>query len=114
MSRGPRIGADDIIPRHLRGGVEAPSGVTLPAGATLADARRQLVLRTFASTGGDVERAAKAVGVPVEEARAELAALIMGKDGSRTNGHARPAPAAPPAKGREAKAKTTSKGKKGR
>ena len=116
MSRGPRIGTEDIVPRHLRNAVQVPEGVTLPVGATLADARRQLVLRTFASTGGDVERAAKAVGVPVEEARAELAALVMGGDGARTNGQARSGSTRAPSKGRETKArgKGAAKGKKGR
>jgi hypothetical protein len=61
------------------------SAITLPAGSTLADARRQLVLRTFASTGADVERTAKMLGLGAGEVRAELASLIGGRqDGAAT------------------------------
>ena len=63
MSRGPRISASDVTPRHLRQSGEIPSAVTISVGSSVADARRQLVLRTFASTGGDVERSAKTLGI---------------------------------------------------
>ena len=46
----------DIMPRHLRSGDGMPAALTIPVGATAAEARRQLVLRTFASTSGDAER----------------------------------------------------------
>ena len=51
--RGATIGPADIMPRHLRSGGEMPDALTIPVGATVADARRQLVLRTFASAIGD-------------------------------------------------------------
>src|SRR5688500_14087865 len=53
MARGDVVSPADIMPRHLRMSPESSSMVSLPAGATVADARRQLVLRTFAATGGD-------------------------------------------------------------
>src|SRR6478609_11178386 len=65
MSRSTTIGPDDIIPRHLRGSGEMPAALTIPVGATAAEARRQLVLRTFASTSGDATRTAKVLGLSV-------------------------------------------------
>jgi hypothetical protein len=49
-------------------------------GSSVAAARRQLVLRTFASTGGEHERTARLLGLPVEEVQAELASF-MGTNG---------------------------------
>jgi DNA-binding NtrC family response regulator len=90
MARGPRIASEDIIPRRLRVTAEFPTSVTIPVGATIAEARRQMVLKTFASTAGDVERTARTLGLPAAELRAELALLI----GDRNAGGAA-APAAP-------------------
>jgi hypothetical protein len=64
------------MPRHLRNSGEVSSTVTIQVGATVSDARRQLVLRTFASTGGDAGRTSKLLGVSMEEVRADLLALI--------------------------------------
>src|SRR3954463_3929981 len=75
MSRGTTISASDIIPRHLRGGGEMPAALTIPAGATAAEARQQLVLRTFAATSGDVARAGKVLGLSEAEVRNELTML---------------------------------------
>src|SRR5687767_5936947 len=80
MAKGETISADDITPRHLRTSGEFPSAMTIPAGTSLADTRKQLVLRTFASTSGDATRTAKIVGISPEEVKAEIASLI------RTNG----------------------------
>jgi NADP-dependent 3-hydroxy acid dehydrogenase YdfG len=67
--------------------------MTVPEGASLADTKRRLVLRTFASTGGDAARTAKIVGISPEDVKNEIASLI------RTNGdgnHAEPvSPVAP-------------------
>jgi DNA-binding NtrC family response regulator len=83
MARGTTISAADIVPRHLRTTGEMPAVVSVPVGSSLADAKRQLVLRTFASTGGDVERSAKLLGMPTTELRGELARLLStnGSDG---------------------------------
>jgi DNA-binding NtrC family response regulator len=78
MSRGTTISASDIIPRHLRGGGEMPAALTIPVGATAAEARQQLVLRTFASTSGDVARTGKVLGLSEAEVRKELTTLIGG------------------------------------
>jgi DNA-binding NtrC family response regulator len=78
MSRGTTISASDIIPRHLRAGGEMPAALTIPVGATAAEARQQLVLRTFASTSGDIGRTAKVLGLSEPEVRNELTALIGG------------------------------------
>src|SRR6478735_2040491 len=78
MSRNPTIGPEDIIPRHLRGSGEMPAALTIPVGATAAEARRQLVLRTFASTSGDAARTAKVLGLSEEDVRAELLTLLNG------------------------------------
>jgi DNA-binding NtrC family response regulator len=81
MARGTTISAADIVPRHLRTSGEIPTMVSVPVGSSLADAKRQLVLRTFASTGGDVERSAKLLGMPTMELRGELARLLSTNGG---------------------------------
>jgi DNA-binding NtrC family response regulator len=76
MSRGSTIGPADIIPRHLRGGGEMPTALTIPVGATAAEARQQLVLRTFASTSGDAARTGKVLGLSEQDVRTEMLALL--------------------------------------
>jgi len=76
LSRASTIGLNDVVPRHLRNSTEAPAAVSLPVGSTLVDARRQLTLKTFSMTGGDVERTAHMLGTTPGEVRAELAALV--------------------------------------
>ncbi|HEU4565878.1 MAG TPA: sigma-54 dependent transcriptional regulator [Gemmatimonadaceae bacterium] len=78
MARGKAIGAEDIMPRHLRTSGQVPAVVTLPVGSTLADARRKLVLSAVANADGNLERAAKVSRLSVAEVRAELAALLDG------------------------------------
>jgi DNA-binding NtrC family response regulator len=79
MSRGTTIGPSDIIPRHLRNGGGMPAALTIPLGATAAEARQQLVLRTFASTSGDTGRTAKVLGLSEREVRGELLSLVTGE-----------------------------------
>lgn len=76
MSRAATIGLNDVVPRHLRNSTEAPAAVSLPVGSTIADARRQLTLKTLSMTGGDVERTAHMLGTTPGDVRAELAALV--------------------------------------
>jgi DNA-binding NtrC family response regulator len=76
MTRSDRIMASDIMPRHIRLAGDTSPPMTVPEGASLADTRRQLVLRTFASTKGDMARTAKIVGIPLEDVRAEMSSLI--------------------------------------
>ena len=78
MSRGTTIGPSDIIPRHLRNGGGMPAALTIPGGATAAEARQQLVLRTFASTAGDMARTSKVLGLSEREVRGELMVLVAG------------------------------------
>lgn len=79
MSRTDKIKAADIMPRHLRRGHEVNTSMTVPPGATLADTRRQLVLRAFASTNGDYARTAIVVGMTPADVRAEIASLLNGQ-----------------------------------
>jgi two-component system response regulator HydG len=79
MSRGTTIGPSDIIPRHLRNGGGIPAALTIPVGATAAEARQQLVLRTFASTAGDAQRTGKVLGLSEREVRGDLLGLINGQ-----------------------------------
>src|SRR5687767_3228749 len=107
MSRSSTIGAADIVPRHLRASGEVPAVVNVPVGSSLADAKRQLILRTFASTGGDVERSAKLLGTSTGELRGELSRLLGSNGG---DAGARPekrsvSAAAPKTKKEEPKAK---------
>jgi DNA-binding NtrC family response regulator len=85
MAKGDTITAEDIIPRHIRLSGEVPA-MTVPAGASLADTRRQLVLRAFASASGDAHRAAKIVGITPAEVKAEIAALIHTNGESHADG----------------------------
>jgi DNA-binding NtrC family response regulator len=78
MSRGATITANDIIPRHLRAGGEMPAALTIPVGATAAEARQQLVLRTYASTSGDLQRTSKVLGLTEQEVRTEMLSLLNG------------------------------------
>jgi DNA-binding NtrC family response regulator len=81
MVRGQTIGLSDLVLRHQRRGDELAPNVSIPVGSSMADARRQLVLRTFASTGGEFERTAKILGVPVEDVRAEIASFVQTNGG---------------------------------
>jgi len=81
MGKGERITAADIMPRHIRRGADGSVAISLPPEATLADTRRQLVLRALASTNGDYARAATIIGMSAGDVRAEIASLIGG------NGH---------------------------
>ena len=106
MSRGTTISAADIMPRHLRASGEMPAVVSVPVGSSLADAKKQLVLRTFASTGGDLERSAKLLGTSTGELRAELSRLVTsnGDGGARAEKRPAIAPVSKPKK-EDAKAK---------
>jgi two-component system response regulator HydG len=81
MTRGDKIKAEDIMPRHLRRAQDPNTSITVPPGATLADTRRQLVLRAFASTNGDYARTATIVGMSPGDVRAEIASLLNGRTG---------------------------------
>ncbi len=99
MGHEHKIKANDIMPRHLRRGSETSTTITLQPGATLADTRRQLVLRAFASTNGDYSRTATIVGMSPEDVRAEITSLLNGNGKSEKAPVKVPArPAAPPAK----------------
>jgi DNA-binding NtrC family response regulator len=76
MSRGDKIDLNDIMPRHLRTSGEMPMSVSIPVGASMSDAKRQVVLRTFASNGGDLARTAKMLGMSEGEVRSELVGLL--------------------------------------
>jgi DNA-binding NtrC family response regulator len=110
MSRGDKIKAADIMPRHLHRTGEFATPITVAPGATLAETRRQLVLRAFASTNGDYTRTATIVGMSPADVRAEIASLLNGKPGespaaATSNGSrvARPAEL-PPAAAKASKA----------
>ena len=107
MAQGDKIKAGDIMPRHLRRG-DSSMSITVPPGATLADTRRQLVLRAFASANGDYNRAATIVGMSAAEVRAEIASLLNGRPAeaagaSGSNGSARAQKEPTPPAGKVAK-----------
>jgi DNA-binding NtrC family response regulator len=82
MSRGEIITLTDVMPRHLRNAGTVASSVTIAVGASMSDARKQLVLTTFASTNGDPERTAKVLGVSADDVKRDLLALINGTPAS--------------------------------
>lgn len=96
MTRSEKIQAADIMPRHLRLAGEGTAPMTVPEGASLADTKKQLVLRTFASTSGDANRTAKIVGISPEDVRTEIASLIR-TNGAHHDGTSGPASAPAPA-----------------
>jgi hypothetical protein len=71
--------------------VDPSASITVPPGATLADTRRQLVLRAFASTNGDYSRTATIVGMTPADVRSEIASLLNGSaaagDGASNGAH---------------------------
>ena len=81
MSRADKITLHDLMPRHLKAGGQVSSSVTIPVGSSMADAQRQLVLRSFASANGDVERTATMLGMSADAVRSELLGLLGGADG---------------------------------
>ena len=78
MSRGDKIQLQDLLPRHVKMAGDVPSSVTIPVGSSMADAPRQLVVRTFATANGDPERAAKMLGLTADDVRREIRALLDG------------------------------------
>jgi hypothetical protein len=76
MARGSRVTIDDLASRRHRTTGEFATVVSVPVGSSLADTRRVLVLKTFANANGDLLKTAKTVGITVNEARAELQALL--------------------------------------
>jgi DNA-binding NtrC family response regulator len=76
LARGEKISLTDVMPRHLRLPGEASATVTIPVGASYSDGRRRMFLQTLASTGGDLSRTAKLLGVGEDDLRAELMSLI--------------------------------------
>ena len=78
MSRGDKITLQDLIPRHLKANGDIPTTLTIPVGSTMADAQRQLVLRTLANASGDVERASKLLGMAPDDVRNEVMTLLGG------------------------------------
>ena len=77
LARGDQIELSDLMPRHLKA-ADTPSTLTISVGSSLADAQRQLVLRTFANANGDAERAAKVLGMQASDVRRELLILLEG------------------------------------
>ena len=115
MVRGQTIGLSDLVLRHQRRADDLATTVSIPVGSSIAEARKQLVLRTFASTGGEYERTAKMLGVPADEVRAELASFFNG-NGSGAVEHSPDravarAAAAPTRRAEAAKPKPAQKGK---
>jgi DNA-binding NtrC family response regulator len=95
MARGDKIEATDIIPRHLTSASTSSAPLTISAGTSLAETRKQLVLRTFASTGGDVARTAKIVGMSLADVHSELASLLNGNGDAGAGAERAKAPSAP-------------------
>ena len=76
MARSDKIQLSDLLPRHLRQAAEVPATVSIAVGSSMQDAQRQLVLRTFATANGDVERTGKMLGMNADDVRRELLALL--------------------------------------
>ena len=88
MARTETIGAADVMPRHLRNSSDMPALTIEVGNTTVAEARKQLVLRTLAQTGGDVQRTAKLLGLEVKDVVRELFAVAGENGAARMNGDA--------------------------
>src|ERR1044071_4763003 len=95
MARGDKITLNDVMPRHLRLPGEGATSVTIPAGSSMSDARRRMYLQTLASTGGDLPRTAKLLGVGEDEVRQELLSLLEGSPAAGRGSLPAPPVAAP-------------------
>src|SRR4051812_30943874 len=95
LARGEKISLNDVMPRHLRLPGEASATVTIPVGASFSDGRRRMFLQTLASTGGDLSRTAKLLGVGPDDVRKELESL-MEESPAKENGSNGGAPVAAP------------------
>ena len=82
LSRSTEVSTADLLPRHLKGTLDNLGPITLPVGSSMADARRQLALRTFAQHNGDMPRAASTLGLEEAQLRNELLAMISLPDPS--------------------------------
>ena len=85
LAHGPVITKAQLQPRLLRPTPDTGMSVTVSVGESAQDARRQLVLKTLASTGGDFVRASKMLGMGESEIRADLAAIITNGCGEATH-----------------------------
>lgn len=104
MTRSDKISLSDLMPRHLKHTTDVPASVTIPVGSSVADAQRQLVLRTFASANGDAVRAGKLLGLEPDEVRRELLTLLNASGGAEdgsvdVNGRVLRRPSTTPAAG---------------
>jgi two-component system response regulator HydG len=82
LATGPVITRAEIMPRHQRApsSVDSSAGVNVSVGTSLSAVRRQLALRTLASTDGDIVRAATTLGITPAELRAEVATLLRDRE----------------------------------
>src|SRR5687767_10203896 len=53
LARTDTLTLQDLMPRHLKNAQNVPSTMTIAVGSSMADAQRQLMLRTFATANGD-------------------------------------------------------------
>jgi DNA-binding NtrC family response regulator len=109
MARGDKLTLQDLMPRHLKTAGGA-STLTIPVGSSMADAQRQLVLRTFANSNGDADKAAKTLGMQPDDVRRHLLSLLNvsdaednGRGGRRTPATSTAATEAPASKAKPAK-----------
>jgi DNA-binding NtrC family response regulator len=109
LARGDKITLSDVMPRHLRLPGESGGAVTIPVGSSMSDARRRMFLQTLSSTGGDLERTAKLLGVGEDEVRQELISLLDGAPADKGSGSSSPPVAAPKTPLPTAKKATTKK-----
>jgi DNA-binding NtrC family response regulator len=96
LARGDKITLNDVMPRHLRISGEGAASVTIPVGSSLSDARRRMFLQTLSSTGGDLGRTAKLLGVGEDEVRQELLSLLNGSPADGRTSAPTPPPVAAP------------------
>ncbi|HEX7048615.1 MAG TPA: sigma-54 dependent transcriptional regulator [Longimicrobiales bacterium] len=73
LARSDRIEVKDLQPRQV---TRDEREVHIPVGASLQEAERLVVLRTFALTGGDHARTAKILGIAEKDLRDRLRAFM--------------------------------------
>ena len=68
------------LPPYLRRAVAAAGGITVPAGATAAEAEKILILETLKRLDGNKSRAARELGLDVKTIRSKLKAYEAAED----------------------------------
>ena len=87
MARGDKITLTDVMPRHLRQSGAVSTSVTIPVGATVSDARRQLVLERLRPPAATSRARPRCSASTIEDVRVDLMAMMTADDDGDEQGN---------------------------